>query len=93
MQRRVVYDPLLLTSDLVTDDARPTISGLLDKAPLKRLGSKEGFKSIKISPFFRAMDWEALEQMQIPAPFLPVVEHDTDVRYFSDEFLKMSVEL
>lgn len=93
MQRRIVYDPLSLSSSSLPETSRPTIAGLLDKSPLKRLGSREGLKSIQTSPFFRSLDWSAMAEAKVPAPFLPVIEHEKDVKYFSEEFLNMRVEI
>jgi hypothetical protein len=93
MQRRVMHDPLNLSSSYLVDSAKLTVAALLEKNPAKRLGSKNGISAIRSSPFFVETDWPALAEMRVPAPFLPIVEHDADVRYFSDEFLTLPVEI
>uniref|UniRef100_A0A0D6R5G0 non-specific serine/threonine protein kinase n=1 Tax=Araucaria cunninghamii TaxID=56994 RepID=A0A0D6R5G0_ARACU len=49
---------------------RDLIMRLLDKEPLKRLGSANGASEVKSHLFFRGLEWEALENVST-APFVP----------------------
>lgn len=43
---------------------------------------------IKAHPYFSSIDWEALQERRLPAPFIPTLESETDTRYFTtfDQF-------
>ena len=43
---------------------------------------------IRAHPFFEGLDWEALLNRQIPAPFIPSVKGETDIRNFDKAFTK-----
>lgn len=54
----------------------------MTKNPLKRLGcvkSQGGEQGIRIHPFFKdKIDWEALKERQVKAPFRPKIVSDED---------------
>ena len=57
-------------------DAVSILKGFMTKNPLKRLGCVEatGFVlAIKNHPFFKDIDWEALESRKVKAPFKPKI--------------------
>uniref|UniRef100_A0A7G3AY86 non-specific serine/threonine protein kinase n=1 Tax=Lutzomyia longipalpis TaxID=7200 RepID=A0A7G3AY86_LUTLO len=71
-------------------DVRDLISKLLIKDPKKRLGgSKVDATDIKSHPFFRRIDWEKLVRKEIPAPFRPPKDYETDTANFSEEFTRL----
>jgi len=72
-------------SVVVAEDAKSLIRGLLERNPDKRLGS-EGAAPLREHPFFRGIDWDALEACELEAPIRPRVVSETDVSNFDDTF-------
>ena len=59
-----IYPPL--KPDLID-----LIIKLLNKDPLTRLGSQQGFKEIKNHPYFKLTNWMSLLKKETHAPFIP----------------------
>ena len=94
MQRRVLNDPLVLDTAVLEPSAIATIAHLLDKNPLRRLGSTgDELSAVKSSLFFKSMDWEKLLAQRLKAPFVPDLDHESDLKYFAQEFLDLPVEV
>ena len=70
----------------VSDDAKDLLVKLLEKNQNERFGINGGFEEIKKHPFFKGMDFKALEEKKIEAPFKPILEDSLDVRNFDEEF-------
>ena len=52
------------------------LAGFLERDVTKRLGCKpdgEGFQDIRSHPWFSSLDWDKLENKQLPPPFIPDV--------------------
>ena len=70
----------------VSDEAKDLLCKLLIKNQKERFGINGGFEEIKKHPFFKGMDFKALEEKKIEAPFKPILEGSLDVRNFDEEF-------
>ena len=70
----------------VSDEAKDLLKKLLVKNQTQRFGINGGFDEIKKHPFFIGIDFKALEEKKIEAPFKPKLEDSFDVTNFDDEF-------
>ncbi|XP_065833097.1 protein kinase C epsilon type-like isoform X2 [Oscarella lobularis] len=72
----------------LSKEAASIIRGFLTKSPSRRLGCQPGVgeKVIRSHPFFRAIDWIALEARQVRPPFRPKVADKRDVGNFDKDF-------
>ena len=57
----------------ISDAGREIIKNLLNKNLFERLGSRKNPKKIKQDSFFKEIDWDALEKLEIKPPFKPNV--------------------
>lgn len=75
--------------------AASVLKGFLSKNPPERLGchAELGFREILNHSFFKAIDWELLEQKQIPPPFKPRLETERDLENFDPQFTSEPVQL
>lgn len=66
------------------------IQKLLQKSPEKRLGAGEqDAEEIKVQPFFRTTNWQALLARTVRPPFVPTLCGPADLRYFEGEFTSL----
>lgn len=84
MYHKIVKDPLTFPVDM-DREAKSLITGLLDRDPLRRLGTN-GASEIKAHPFFHQIDWKFLLNKKYAAPFLPSVASAVDTSNFDSEF-------
>jgi len=75
--------------------AASILKGFLNKNPADRLGCNRdhGFMEIMTHPFFKTIEWELLEQKQIPPPYRPRLESERDLANFPPEFTDEPVQL
>eukprot|EP01016_Furgasonia_blochmanni_P023787 TRINITY_DN2562_c0_g1_i2.p1 TRINITY_DN2562_c0_g1~~TRINITY_DN2562_c0_g1_i2.p1 ORF type:complete len:438 (-),score=141.84 TRINITY_DN2562_c0_g1_i2:293-1522(-) len=73
--------------------ARNLLEGLFIKEPNKRLGGgPDNGKPIKEHPWFAGVNWQALLNKEIKAPFIPVVKSELDVSNFDPEFTETPLD-
>lgn len=69
------------------------IENLLIKDPKLRLGSgMYGLQEVKDHPWFKSIDWDALEKKEIKPPFKPKLVSKTDTKYIDKEFTSLKAE-
>ncbi|XP_071162584.1 ribosomal protein S6 kinase alpha-5-like [Mytilus edulis] len=71
-----------------SSEAKDFILKLLTKDPHERLGSR-GAAEVKKHKFFKTLNWNELASGNAPAPFVPKIQHELDVRNFATEFTNM----
>lgn len=88
MQQNILYHPPHI-SDHISPLARSLLLQLLNKDGLMRIGQDIVHGDIEQHPFFQFhgfTDFAALQQKLIPAPYVPAIDHPTDVSHFDQQF-------
>ncbi|NXY35089.1 PKN2 kinase, partial [Pomatorhinus ruficollis] len=71
----------------LSTEALSIIRKLLRKCPERRLGAGEkDAEEIKIQPFFKGINWDALFARRLKPPFVPTLRDPTDISNFDEEF-------
>lgn len=61
--------------------------------PALRLGAGHGdAEEVKAHPFFDGLDWNALENKQIPPPWKPTLMNETDTSYFNKKYVYSEID-
>uniref|UniRef100_A0A6M2DE79 Protein kinase C n=1 Tax=Xenopsylla cheopis TaxID=163159 RepID=A0A6M2DE79_XENCH len=92
---QVILDKTIRIPRSLSVKAASVLKGFLVKDPAGRLGCHKegGFMDIVNHQFFKAIDWEMLEQKQVAPPFKPRLESDRDLANFPPEFTDEPVHL
>jgi len=69
-------------------EAQDIIKHFLDRDPVQRLQDPA---IIKKHPWFKDIDWEKLEELEIEPPFVPQVKSADDVSHIDEEFLRENI--
>ncbi|KAH7730321.1 kinase C eta type [Aphelenchoides avenae] len=72
-------------------EAVSILKGFMTKNPNRRLGcvqSQGSEDAIRAHPFFREIDWDALEARKVKPPFKPRIKSKRDVSNFDADFTK-----
>ncbi|CAH2005792.1 unnamed protein product [Acanthoscelides obtectus] len=86
----ILHDDVLYPVWL-SKEAVSILKGFMTKNPSKRLGcvTAHGAEAaIQTHPFFKDMDWNALEQRKVKPPFRPRIKSRKDVTNFDAEFTR-----
>lgn len=84
MYRRILFQPLRCP-DTMSADAKDIITALLQRNPKERLGH-HGALEIQEHNFFDPIDWNALAEKRLPAPWKPTVKDELDTSNFDEDF-------
>ncbi|KAK0413490.1 hypothetical protein QR680_006838 [Steinernema hermaphroditum] len=86
----ILHDDVLYPVWL-SKEAVNILKAFMTKNPNKRLGcvqSQGGEDAIRAHPFFRDIDWDALEARKVKPPFKPKIKTKRDVNNFDADFTK-----
>ncbi len=81
------------TDIYLSDEAKDIINKLLKKNVKNRLGYVSGIVEIKNHPFFKSIDFQAIENKKVESPFVPKIDHNRDVQNFDEIFTKEDIEM
>ncbi|KAL4221832.1 hypothetical protein ACF0H5_020086 [Mactra antiquata] len=75
--------------------AASVLKGFLNKNQHERLGCHPdaGFDDIQKHTFFKPIDWDMLQQKQIPPPYKPQLKGERDLEHFDPAFTNEPVQL
>jgi len=75
-------------------EAKEVIWELLQQNPNKRLGvGRDGFKRLKRHSWFKGVDWQALQERKIKAPYIPNIKSPEDISNFHQYSTPLEPEL
>ncbi len=84
MYKKILEAPLVPPADM-SPEALDLCSKMLVREPTARLGYR-GAEEIKAHPFFKGIDWAALERREVTPPWTPRVSDEMDTRNIASEF-------
>ncbi|RWS23485.1 Protein kinase C iota type-like protein [Leptotrombidium deliense] len=92
---QVILEKTIRIPRSISVKAQSVLKGFLNKNPAERLGCQPqtGFADICAHPFFKTIDWEALEAKQVTPPYKPKIENDRDLEHFDPQFTEEPVQL
>lgn len=71
--------------------ARFILADFLERDVAKRLGSNGDIDQVKEHPFFAPIEWDRLCKREIPSPFVPRLNSQTDTRNFDSQFTRLPI--
>ena len=75
----------------MSPQAVDVLTKFLSRNAKERLGSQGGILQVKQHSFFSDVDWQAMLNRSIEAPFKPNLQHDLDTGNFETDFTKLPI--
>jgi len=88
MYHKIITAEIDFSKHHFTPEAQDIIKQFLIRDPNQRLQDPN---LIKRHPWFKSIDWEKLERMEITPPYIPPVKSADDVTHIDEEFLREDV--
>jgi len=88
MYHKIITADIDFSKHHFTPEAQDIIKQFLIRDPNQRLQDPN---LIKRHPWFKSIDWEKLERMEITPPYIPPVKSADDVTHIDEEFLREDV--
>ncbi|XP_018317782.1 protein kinase C [Mycetomoellerius zeteki] len=82
---KAVLQNNLVFPEWVSPEAMSVIQAFMTKNPAERLGcvaADGGENAIRVHPFFKHLDWEALEERKVKPPFKPKIKDEKEALNF-----------
>jgi len=89
LYKSILHDKVQYTSKM-DRESKSFCEKLFERDPKRRLGVAS---PVKNHPFFKSIDFEKLEQKQVPPPFVPAVKDENDTTNFDAEFVSQKPRL
>ncbi|KAI5294950.1 hypothetical protein KEM52_002781 [Ascosphaera acerosa] len=86
MYKNIAFGKVRFPRDALSVDGRNFVKGLLNRNPKHRMGATNDALELMAHPFFADIDWDQLEQKNVPPPFKPKLTSEMDTSYFDPEF-------
>jgi len=89
MYQKIMTTDIDFSKTNFSPEAQDLVKKFLNRDPVQRLQDPQ---DIRHHPWFRGIDWEKLEDMEVTPPFLPRVRSPDDVSNIDEEFLREKIK-
>jgi protein-serine/threonine kinase len=86
MYKNIAFGKVRFPRDVLSNEGRNFVKGLLNRNPKHRLGAKSDAEELKAHAFFADTDWNAMMRKTVVPPFKPKLESVMDTSNFDPEF-------
>ena len=92
LYRNIKFGEPKLDMPFLSENAKDLCRKLLEKDPVKRLGSgPRDAQDIREHPWFECINWQAILDKKVPPPYKPQLDHANDTKHFPPEFTQMKL--